>query len=64
MKPLLLVLMLEVLVACAQTPAHDRCAGFKPIHPTKSDVGVISDTLTGQIVAHNSFGMSQCGWKP
>ncbi len=57
------------LSGCATSP--DPCAGWKPIRPASTsavkgvgDVDVISGSLTDQILAHNTFGMKQCGWTP
>ncbi len=68
----MLIAVASLSAGCATaTPPSDRCAGFKPIRPQakslvpgKSDVAVISDGLTDQLLAHNKFGAKQCGWKP
>lgn len=40
------------------------CLAFRPIYPTKADVGLASRTLKDQINAHNEIGEARCGWKP
>ncbi|MFQ5974232.1 MAG: hypothetical protein ACE5Q3_18050 [Alphaproteobacteria bacterium] len=49
--------------ACAGGAASpDGCAGWKPIRPTPTDIGAISQALADQILDHNEFGARQCGW--
>lgn len=61
-RHLTLVFAMSLLAGCATSGAG--CDGFRPIRPSASDVAVISHSLASQIVAHNRFGASACGWKP
>ncbi len=73
--PLLTIeyVMLATLLAvasCATGPtavpvaAHPECAGWTPIRLSAHDVDVLSDAGVEQIVAHNRYGQTRCGWKP
>lgn len=54
--------LLSLLAGCATSP--DPCAGWAPIRPEAADVDALSDSLSDQILAHNTFGERACGWKP
>ncbi len=59
-----IIIIATLFLASCQTTSGDRCAGFKPIRPTSSDVQLISETLTNQLLVYNKTGASLCGWKP
>lgn len=42
--------------------AGSNCGGWSAIYPSRSDV--LSEGTADQILKHNSYGASQCGWKP
>lgn len=56
--------ILSVASGCATGPATDGCEWVSAIRPTSADVDVMSDTLAGQILAHNMAGARVCGWEP
>jgi hypothetical protein len=56
-------LLLLVVTACAPGLKGDPCDGWKPIRPEAADVDVISDSLAEQILQHDEFGASVCGWE-
>jgi hypothetical protein len=59
-----LTLAVATLAAgCASAPGT-ACDGWRPIRPLKDDLATMSDTLVGQVLAHNEFGARLCGWKP
>ena len=58
-KTLALMIVASVSVGGCAT---SNCAGWKPLHPTKKDVQVMSDRLAGDILEHNEFGQKQGCW--
>lgn len=48
---------------CAGGPVTDGCEWVRAIRPTAADVDAMSDSLAGQILAHNEAGAGVCGWR-
>jgi hypothetical protein len=57
--------VLTLISGCASaTGAGNACDGWRAIRPEALDVSAVSPELARQIVAHNRFGESRCGWRP
>lgn len=59
----LLVLVLMIVVSGCESGLRNSCDWAKPIRPKTSDVDVISDSLTRQLLEHNITGQRVCGWR-
>ena len=58
-----MILIASGISGCATTTAPaDFCLVAKPIRPSVNDT--VTDGTKRQIVAHNQYGASACGWRP
>lgn len=57
------IALCALLTAC-QTPSGSFCQIASPIRPEATDVALISDSLSNQILALNEKGAKLCAWKP
>jgi hypothetical protein len=64
MKLIALWLVSLILLAGCATPGpvtDGFCVEAKPVYISKQDV--LTDGTARQILAHNEYGRSRCGWK-
>lgn len=59
-----IAIALCALLAGCQTYSGSFCSIARPIRPEATDVALISDSLSNQILALNEKGAANCGWKP
>lgn len=64
MKLLLAIALFGALAACQTTsPRADAwCLTNSPERPSDSEIAVMSESRTKQLLAHNLLGAKHCGW--
>jgi hypothetical protein len=61
----LLTLAVSVSVSgCATSVLDEYCLIEKPYRPTAAEFAVMSPDNEKQVLSHNEYGATRCGWKP
>ena len=48
---------------CSSGPLTEFCEVAQPIHPSRKDACMISQSFVDQVVLHNETGKKLCGWE-
>ncbi|HWJ89351.1 MAG TPA: hypothetical protein VNS12_14890 [Pelagibacterium sp.] len=62
MEPRLIVAALAILLLTACTTAGSFCEVSAPIRPSTEDH--LTEGTARQLLVHNQFGATTCGWRP
>lgn len=68
MKSVMLAAALAVaLGGCVTTggsPGGAFCETARPQRPSRAEISAMTPARQQEVLAHNEFGASQCGWRP